>query len=308
MEDKRITQENYADHIEGIFENHHEALKKGLKYINDYKGYTGYQEIPDITTRAFNAVTRGMKYLNDHQIDYKSDRDTNYQRLALDSWETYVGYKYKDTVETLCGLALYVKDNVDKIHESPEYKSRIKQRDMYSRLTLWNPTFVGVINPLAFRMVPALNSISYAYKFKDGVDMIKEYHKKADEIWELNPKEEFYNAVVYYFELLYKFYKNQKYVDDVVENDKMQDANINYCYRCFLALFLQLGRKDDIERFTCKYLDLIKDRCIELRDNFEQQYKEFKSTLDNKAPEVQVEEKPKRKGLFNRKKKSNSSK
>lgn len=294
---------NYTNHLAECFNKKQKLINDLIDKINDEKGLTGFQEVRDMTPRFFNSSVKAIKYFQKNNINYYDDLTENPEKLAMEAWECYAKKQHSKSIDEL----IYLKDDIYKvkqeINDSKEYKSRIKQRNLYTKLVLFSPTLMGLFNPIAAK-IPALNAISYHDKFAKCKNHLNNYLEIADKIYELNPDTDLINAFIYYLDEAYNYIKSQKYNENVVKNNAEQNYQINFMFKCLVCVLYKLNKKEDINTLTIHYLKLIEKESVNRLDNFKKQYEEFKKNTNIGGTDNIVQD-PHNKSLARRKKSNN---
>lgn len=302
---KEINKDNYLEHVSECFSNNQKKLNGLIDSINEQKSLTGFAELRDTTPRFFNATTRAVKYFKDHKINYYTTFEKNPEQIAMESWEFYTKKLHSESINELVALNNGIVKTLNNISESREYKSRLKQRNLYSNLCIKMPYTMGLLNPIT-RKIPALNAISYYPLFSDYKVHINRYNDIADEVYDLDPDKDILKVFKTYLEQMFIYVKGQKYTEDDVDNNRQQNDQIKYAFTCLTAVLAKLNKKEEIEDLSLFLLELYKQESLDRLHNFQEQYEEFKQSVKVEGTEDIVIEEPKGKSLFRRKKKSNN--
>ena len=210
---------------------------------------------------------------------------------------------HNDYIKELVGLKNDIYQVKQEIADSKEYKSRIKQRNLYTKLVLFSPTLMGFFNPIAAK-IPALNAISYYDNFSKCKTHLNNYLEISDKVYELNPDTDLINVFIYYLDEIYNYVKSQQYSDNVIENNNEQNNQITYAFKCLICVLYKLNKKEDINTLTIHYLKLIEKESVNRLENFKQQYEEFKKNVSINGTENIVQDNQNK--SLQRRKKSNS--
>ena len=301
--EEMYTKENYLEHVAKSFNKNQITLNEQIDKINEERSLTGFQELRDITPRFFNANTTAVKYFKKNKINYYDSFKTNPDKIAMEAWEFYTKKKYNEAINELVYLKNDIYRILDEISNSKAYKSRIKQRNIYSYLCIKMPNTMGLALPIAKR-IPALNAISYSDLFKDSKEHIKKYEELGDSIYELDPDKDILTVFKYYLENMYSYIKNQTYDENVVKNNTIQNDNIKFAFKSLEIILVKLNKKNEVNELAKHYLKLIEQESRQRLEDFKVQYEEFKKTVNIGGTEDIIQE-PKNKSL-SRRKKSNS--
>lgn len=277
MIDNDKEKERVLNSIADEYQKKQEILSTKLDDFNRIRIVTGYQEIPDITQRSFNATTKSIKYFTDHNINCYKPYLKNYDQLAFVAWKNYVMEKYDNALLEIIYLEKEVIKINDRILESKEYKNRLRIRNIYKALTEHIPNTMYLLSPLTEK-IDALKPKDYSDLFIPSKSHLDNYLKHGEEIIKLDPEKDLLKAFENELNRFNKeMLKNRTY-ENFYKNNEIQKV----VYQQLLNVLLKLNKKEEALEFKKYYLLLMKNNIQEVRDNFEFQYNQFKKEINSK--------------------------
>lgn len=298
MNDKEITKENLLEHIAESFSKSQHTLNQELDKVNQDRAITGFPELRDITPRFFNANTNAVKYFKSNGINYYDRFINNPEEIAMEAFIVYTKKLHSEAINEL----VYLNKDINKVKldivNSKEYKSRMRQRKIYSELCDKMPYIMRLLSPYT-RNLKALNAISYSDLFQECKEHLKAYEELGDKIYNLDPDKDILTVFKAYLENAYYYIKAQTY------SAQKQNEAIKSIFKSLVIVLIKLNKKKEIEELELFCLDLIKKELQELHDNFKEEFEEFKKTVNLDGTENIVQE-PEDKGYSRRRKKGSS--
>jgi len=277
MIDNNKEKEIILNSIADEYQKKQEILNKELDYFNRIRNVTGYQEIPDITQRSFNATTSGMKYFTNHNINCYKPYLKNYDQLAFVAWKNYVMEKYDNALLEIIYLETVVSKINKGIVKSKEFKNRIRIRKIYKALKEHIPYTMYLLSPLTGK-INALQAKDYSDLFRQSKSHLDSYLKYGEEISQLDPEKDLLKAFENELNKFNEEMLKRATYENLYRNNKIQKV----VYKQLLNVLLKLNKKEEALNFTECYLLLMKNNIQEDHDNFDFQYNQFKEEIINK--------------------------
>ncbi len=304
MNDKEITKENYLEHIAESFSKSQHTLNQELDKVNQDRAITGFPELRDITPRFFNANTNAVKYFKSNGINYYDPIINNPEEIAMEAFIVYTKKLHSEAINEL----VYLNKDINKVKldivNSKEYKSRMRQRKIYSELCDKMPYIMRLLSPYT-RNLKALNAISYSDLFQECKEHLKKYEELGDKIYNLDPDKDILTVFKAYLENAYYYIKAQTYSENIIENADKQNKAITSVFKSLVIVLIKLNKKKEIEELELFCLNLIKKGLQELHDNFKVQSEDFRRNVNLDGTDNIVQE-PEDKGYSRRRKKGSS--
>ena len=221
---EKLTKENYQEHVLNYYKPYSTDLLKVRESLNKTANLHGYEDIPEITTRCFNANTRAIKFFQKYNMNYYDNSLTNEDRPIMIAVEHFLYEKMIDAKLLINDYMQELNNVSDKVVKTTEFKIFKKYGVQLFRLFGIQPNYSKYYTHLSHYM--------------------EDYFKIVDEVSNFEIEERLEDVIIYYLPFLYKQVLKTKYSNNVSVNLLFVNRLFMNRVYCITIALEKIGRKE----------------------------------------------------------------